>query len=382
MYSLLNAFLFAVETGQFQVPGPYLFDLGMPEISLLYLFSALLVLGLFVLVSRLRSPHLQASVFIVLGLSLALLSYGIQKYMQIYFPDLFILGLSDWNWYDLRNRSAALCRFASLLVSTLVPAVYLMPRLELGSRWRCLSLYGVIVTTPIIYANYVLYVTMTPGSGIDLPAWVPAVNPFVSAVAIAAILFGFLVVFREIQKQAPSPTLCVIGLSVLALLALILTFQTAVALCAVLMLIALQKTEVRADTGPVSVALIMGAVLMALVGSWLGSMGPDVGRFAPVWLFPILAMAFATLAPVLFFLPRVSETRRVLSVFLISFAAGLVVGLLGMLTGDAGVLVQPDILPQSAVQIFVNLGLGVVIPALLMTGYLSVRGEPPILPRG
>ena len=356
MYSLIGPLL----------EGKYLYLVTIPSqpsiiIDMdLSLLLALSVVGLFLFVSRLNSKEGQMGIFLIIGLALAISAYLIQTYLSIWFPDLFVTG----NWYTFRNSLATILTYTAILIGAMVPAVYLVPRLRLTIGYRYLILFFTALGTATLYNSYLNTVMMTPGSNISMPEWILAVSPFIAAVAVATGIFGFFLVLREVFDHGiplPGRIALVTALTVSAFL---LTFATAVAVYAVITSLILTKDKTQIHPVIIAAGITGIALASGIAGSYFGAMGPDIGQYVPVWIFPILCLALLTLVPAIRKLPLMDAGQRIFIVFSISWMTGMAMAIVA-LQSPAGILEQPDILPQTPISLMINFVLGICIAGIL-----------------
>lgn len=359
MYSLIGRLFEGKPLNTINIPLPSLIiDMDI------FLAGALLAVGLFILVSHIRSQKSRVLILIILGLSFSVAAYLVQNYMSTWFPDLFIPGGPYGTWYVFRNDLSAVLGYLAVLIGVLVPADFLVPRMRLTARWRYLLLFGTLIATATLYYTYIFSVTMTPGSSISIPEWLPATSPFFASVAIAVALLGYFLVLSEFFGQAASWPVRVIFTAFVTASAILLTYQTAVAVYAVIAWFLITKCMTRI-TPAVRVAGMAGlGIGCEFVGSYFGAMGPDVGRFIPIWVFPLVFMALVTLVPAPHFLKRINSKLHTSVVFGVTLVTGMLVAIASVIF-SAGIYMQPDLLPQTLLSIAANAVLGIAVAAVL-----------------
>jgi len=326
----------------------------------LFLLIVLSIVGLFILISHLKSKTAQVLILIVSGLSFSIAAYLIQTYMDTWFPELFITG----NWQTFRNDLATVLGHIAIFIGALVPAVFLILRMRLTTGWKYLLLFGTLIGTVTLYNSYFNSVLMSPGSNTSMPEWILGISPFIAAVAIATAIFGYFLVIREIFDHVASwPTRIILTGAVTAA-AILLTYQTGVALYAMIAALVIVKCIKWIPSIILAASLTCLAIASEITGSYFGAMGRDVGQYVPVWVFPLLFMALITLAPALRTLPKINPELRNLFVFGVTWATVLLVALIDIIL-SAGIFKQPDLLPQTMVSIAVNCVLGAGIAAIL-----------------
>jgi len=326
----------------------------------IFFIGALLAVGLFVLFSRMRSQKSGALIFLLLGLIFSVTAYLVQAYMSIWFPELFIPGGPYGTWFTFRNDLSATLNYAALLLGVLVPAVFLVPCLRLSALWRSLLLLCTLIVTSTIYYSYIFSVTIIPGSGISLPGWILAISPFLASIAIAAGILGYFLVLREIFDRISTWPVRIIFFITVTASALLFTYPTAGAVYAVIALIAWPPiTKSGSGIRPDRLVACMAGLGAAceIFGSFFAAMGPDVGRFVPVWIFPLLFLALITLVPAPYLLPRINPASQRITVFCVTWGTGILIALTSVI-GPLGIFMQPDRLPQTLVSIIVNVVLG------------------------
>ncbi|MEA2033915.1 MAG: hypothetical protein U9N40_00240 [Euryarchaeota archaeon] len=330
----------------------------------IFLAGALLVVGLFILISHMRSQKLQALILIILGLSFSVAAYLVQNYMCIWFPELFIPGGPYGTWYVFRNDLSAGLRYIAVLIGVLIPAGFLLPRMNLISRWRYPLLFSTLIATATLYYAYIFSVTITPGSSISIPGWLPATSPFFASVAIATALLGYFLLLSEFFDQIASWPFRVIFVASVTALAIFLTYQTAVAVYAVIAWLLITKCMNKIT--PVVLAACMSVLGIAceFVGSFFAAMGADVGRFIPIWVFPLLFMTLMTLAPAPYFLTKINSKLHNFVIFGVTWGTGILVAIASVIL-SAGVYMQPDLLPQTPLSIATNVVPGIAVAAVL-----------------
>ncbi len=328
------------------------------------LIGALFAVGLFALVSRMRSQKSRASILIVSGLSFSVAAYLVQTFMSTWFPEYFIPGGPYGTWYVFRNDLSAVLEYGAVLIGVLVPAEFLAPRMRLSVRWRYLVLFSTLIATAILYYSYVFSVTMTPGSTVSISGWLPATSPFLASIAIATAVLGYLLVLREIFDRPVGRPVQVVFAAAVTASALLLTYQTAVAVYAVIAWLLIAKYVDR--VGPCVPAAGMAGLGIAceIVGSYFAAMGPDIGRFVPAWVFPLVFTALVTLVPAPYFLTKIPSELRNLTVFGVTWGAGTAIALIDVIF-PWGVFIQPDILPQTPLSLAANIVLGIGVAAVL-----------------
>jgi len=333
----------------------------------LFLLIALSIVGLFILVSLLKSKMAQVLILIVSGLAFSIAAYLIQTYMDTWFPELFITG----NWQTFRNDLATVLGHIAILIGALVPAVFLILRMRLTTGWKYLLLFGTLIGTVTLYNSYFNSVLMTPGNNTSMPEWILAISPFIAAVAIATAIFGYFLVIREIFDNVASwPTRIILSAAVTAA-AILLTYQTGVALYAIIAALVLVKCMKWIPSGVMAVSITCLAIASEMTGSYFGAMGRDVGQYVPVWVFPLVFMALITLVPAISMLPKINPDQRNLFVFGVTWVTVLLVALIYVVF-SAGRFIQPDLLPQTPVSVAVNCILGAGIATFL---YRILPGE-------
>jgi hypothetical protein len=356
MYSLIGPLLEGKHLYIISIPPQPSIVLDMD----LSLILALSIMGIFLLVSRVNSQHAQGAIFIVMGMALAISAYLIQTYLSVWFPDLFITG----NWYTFRNSLASILTYTAILFGAMVPAVYIVPRFRLPVWFKCLMIFFSALGTATLYNSYLNSVMMIPGSTISIPGWILAVSPFIASVAIATGLFGFFLIIREIFDYVTSWPGRIAIVAVLTAAAVLLTYQIATAVYAVIAFLILVNVVKRIPSLIIAAGMIILAIGCEIIGSWFAAMGPDSGQYVPVWVFPIIFMALITLVPAILMLPKFEQRQRILLVFCISWVSGMIVALAALLSGGA-VFNQPDCIPQLLVSILMNCIFGTGIAALL-----------------
>ena len=370
MYSLIGR-LFDGKPLNIITIGPMPSFIIEPDI---FLIGALLAAGLFVLVLRIRSQKSQALILIASGLAFSVAAYLVQTYMSAWFPELFIPGGPYGTWYGFRNDLSVILKYIAILIGVLVPAGFLVPRLRLSAGWRYLLLLGTLIATAILYYSYVFSVTMTPGSDISLPGWIPAISPFLASVAIATGVLGYFLILQEIFDRAASWPVRIIFIAAVTASAIVITYQTAVAVYAVtawLMIAKFMDQRIRPGVLCVLAGGMAGlGIVCEIVGSYFAAMGPDAGRFVPVWVFPLVFMALVTLVPGPRILPGIKPDFRTLAVFGVTWGTGMLIALLSAVF-PAGIFIQPDLLPQAPGSLAVNVVLGAGVAAILY--YLLLR---------
>lgn len=364
MYSLIGPLLEGKHLFLVTIPSQPSIIFGM-DLSLLLAIS---VAGLFLRVSRINLKTVQGSIFIVMGMTFAISAYLIQTYLSVWFPDLFVTG----NWYTFRNSLATILTYTAIIIGAMIPAVYLIPRLRLAIWYKYMVLFLVALGTATLYNSYLNSVLMTPGSIISIPEWILAVSPFFASIAIASGIFGFFLVIREIfDNVTPWPGRIAL-VAALTAAAILLTYQTATAIFAVIAFLILVNIMERIPSLIIAAGLIILAIGSEITGSWFAAMGPDSGQYVPVWIFPIIFMALITLVPAILMLPKIEQRQRILLVFCISWVSGMTVALAVLVSG-AAVFNQPDCIPQSLVSILMNCIVGTGVAALLYTVVGSKR---------
>jgi len=340
------------------------------DLFLLIVFS---IMGLFILVSHLKSKTAQVLILVVSGLAFSIAAYLIQTYMDSWFPELFVTG----NWQTFRNDLATVLGHIAILIGALVPAVFLILRMRLTTGWKYLLLFGTLIGTVTLYNSYFNSVLMTPGNNITLPEWILAISPFVAAVAIATAIFGYFLVLREIFDRVASwPTRIILTGAVTAS-AILLTYQTGVAFYAVIAALILVKGMKWIHPGVMAASITGLAIASEMTGSYFGAMGRDVGQYVPVWVFPLVFMALITLVPAILMLPKINPEQRSLFVFGATWATVLLVALIDIVF-FAGMFKQPDLFPQTPLSIAVNCILGAGIATLIyriLPGGLNIYGN-------
>ncbi|MDD1687015.1 hypothetical protein [Methanoregula sp.] len=307
-----------------------------------------------------RSQKSQACILIVSGLSFSIAAYLIQTYMDTWFPELFITG----NWQTFRNDLSTILGYITILIGALVPAIFLVLRMRLKIWWNYLLLLGTLIGTTTLYYSYFDSVLMTPGNNISMPEWILAISPFIAAVAIATAIFGYFLVIREIFDHVASRPTQIILIGAVTASAILLTYQTGVALYAMIAALVLVKCMKWIPSGVMAVSIICLAIASEIAGSYFGAMGRDVGQYVPVWVFPLVFMALIALVPALRTLPKINPDLRNLFVFGVTWATVLLVALIGIVF-SAGIFKQPDLLPQTLISIVVNCVLGAGIATIL-----------------
>jgi len=326
----------------------------------IFLLVALIAVCLFFLGLRMRSQMSRACILVISGLSFSIAAYLVQTYMDTWFPELFITG----NWQTFRNDLSTILGYIAILIGALVPAVFLVLRVRLKSWWNYLLLLGTLIGTTTLYYSYFDSVLMTPGNNISMPEWILEISPFITAVAIATAIFGYFLVIREIFDNVASwPTRIILSVAVTAA-AILLTYQTGVALFAVIAVLILVKCMKWIPPIILAAALTCLAIASEITGSYFGAMGRDVGQYVPVWVFPLVFMALIALVPALHTLPKINPDLRNLFVFGITWGTVLLVAIIDIVF-SAGIFKQPDLLPQTPVSIVVNCILGAGIAAIL-----------------
>jgi hypothetical protein len=230
----------------------------------------------------------------------------------------------------------------------------------------------VALGTVTLYNSYLNSVLMTPGSVISISEWILAVSPFFASIAIASGIFGFFLVIREIfDIVTPWPGRIAL-VATLTAAALLLTYQTATAVFAVIAFLILVNVMERIPSLMIAAGMIVLAIGCEITGSWFAAMGPDSGQYVPGWVFPIIFMALITVVPAIFMMPKIEQRQRILIVFCISWISGMTVALAALVSGGA-VFHQPDSIPQSLVSILMSCIIGTGIAALLYTVVVSKR---------
>jgi hypothetical protein len=307
-----------------------------------------------------QSQKSRALILIVSGLSFSIAAYLVQTYMDTWFPELFITG----NWQTFRNDLSTILGYIAILIGALVPAVFLDFRVRLKSWWNYLLLLGTLIGTTTLYYSYFNSVLMTPGSNTSMPEWILEISPFIAAVAIATAILGYFLVIREIFDHIASWPMRIILSAAVTAAAILLTYQTGVALYAMIAALVLVKGMKWIPSGVMAVSIICLAIASEITGSYFGAMGRDVGQYVPVWVFPLIFMALITLVPALRTLPKINPELRNLFVFGVTWGTVLLVALIGIIF-SSGIFKQPDLLPQTPVSILVNCVLGAGIAAIL-----------------
>jgi hypothetical protein len=362
MYSLIYSLIGRNSLSIISTPAvSYVFDYDI------FLAGVLLATGLFVLISHRTSRNYPVLVLIAAGLACSAAAYLVQTYMSTWYPELFIPGGPYGTWFGFRNDLSRILGYAAILLGALVPAWFIVPRIRLSTLWNALLLFGTLTATTILYYSYVISVTMTPGNSINVPEWLLEASPFLAAVAIAAGILGWIFVLREIVDRNASRPVRIAGIAAAAAAALFFTYLAAVAVYAVLGWLLIAKSMNR----PVQERRVLLAVILAgigaaaeITGSCLAAMGPDAGRFVPVWVFPVVFMALVLLVPALWLLPTINPKYRIVVVFGVSFSAGCLIALISAVVSP-DVFLQPNILPQNAGSVAVNMVLGTGIAAIL-----------------
>lgn len=326
----------------------------------IFLLGALIAVCLFVLGLRMQSQKSRTLILIVSGLSFSIAAYLVQTYMDTWFPELFITG----NWNTFRNDLSTILGYTAILTGALVPAVFLVLRMRLTTWWKYLLLFGTLIGTTTLYYSYFNSVLMTPGNNISMPEWIQAISPFIASVAIATAILGYFLVIREIFDHVASWPMRIILSTAVTASGILLTYQTGVALYAMIAALVLVKGMKWIPSGVMAVSIICLAIASEITGSYFGAMGRDVGQYVPVWVFPLIFMALITLVPALRTLPKINPELRNLFVFGVTWGTVLLVALIGIIF-SSGIFKQPDLLPQTPVSIVVNCVLGAGIAAIL-----------------
>lgn len=347
-------------------PVSFVFDFDI------FLIGILLATGLFVLFSRMKSRNYPVVALIAAGLACSVAAWLVQTYMSTWFPELFIPGGPHGTWFSFRNELSVILGYAAILLGALVPAWFLAPRIRLSPARNALLLFGTLLATAVLFYSYRFSVTITPGSGtIGVPEWLIAISPFLASVAIAAGLLGWVFVIREIFDLTSSLPIRVIGIAAAIVAAVLFTYLVAVAVYAVIGWLVIAKSMDRplGRAHRVLAAVILACIGVAceVTGSWFAAMGPDAGRFVPVWVFPVLFMALVLLVPALRYLPAFGPNYRIIAVFGVSLGTGILIVLASAIISP-DVFLQPDLLPQSTGSVLVNLVLGPGIAAILYFG--------------
>lgn len=345
-------------------PVSFVFDFDI------FLIGILLAAGLFVLISRMKCRNYPVPALIAAGVVCSVAAYLVQTYMYTWFPELFIPGGPYGTWFEFRNELSGILGYAAILLGALVPAWFLAPRIRLSAAWNALLIFSTLIATSVLYYSYVFSVTMTPGSGISVPEWLMAVSPVLASAAIAAGVLGWGLVIREFFDLAGSWPVRIIGIAAITASAILLTYPTAVSVYAVIAWLMIAKGMDRLSQVH---RLFLAAVMICfgaaceLIGSFFAAMGPDAGRFVPVWLFPVLFMALVLLVPGLWSLPAFNPKYRIIAVFGVSLGTGVLIALASAII-PPNVFLQSDLLPQTTGSVLVNLVLGLGIAAILYSG--------------
>jgi hypothetical protein len=363
MYSLIEGFY----SGEpLNIPLPSL--IIVPD---LFLVGILLAVGLFILTSHIRSQKYSVLILIILGLSFSLASYLVQNYMDIYYPELFIPGGPHGTWYVFRNNLSSLLAYAAVLVGVLIPACFLLRHIKFAKRWNYLILLSTLVLTAILYYSYRFSVMITPGSNINLPWLFPATYPLFTSITIAVAILGFFFILSEFFSYVKSWPVSIIFATTITAFSVFLTYQTAVAVYAVMVWLLITKYLARIKP----ICLISGIMILAIIceflGSYFASLGPDSSLFTPVWIFPVLFMSLIILVPAPHFLAKFSSKMHNFVIFGVALATG-VLNVLVSVVFSTGIYAQPDILPQTHLSIAINTILCLTI-AVIIYHILSIN---------
>jgi hypothetical protein len=311
-----------------------------------------------------RSQKSRILILIILGLSFSVAAYLVQTYMSTWFPEYFIPGGPYGTWYVFRNDLSAILEYIAVLIGVLIPAGFLVPRMRLAARWRYLLLFSTMIATAALYYAYIFSVTMTPGSSISIPEWIPAISPVFASVAIAMTFLGYFFVLSEIFDRALSWPCQIIFASAVTASAILLTYQTAAAVYAVIAWLLITKCISRIAPGVMVVGMAGLGIACEIIGSFFAAMGPNVGRFIPIWVFPLVFMALVALVPAPHFVARINSKLQNFAVFGVTWGTGILVALVSVIF-SAGFYMQPDLLPQTPLSIAVNAILGMGVAAAL-----------------
>ncbi|WP_048150154.1 hypothetical protein [Methanolacinia paynteri] len=353
MYSLINQ-VFDGKLNAINVPVP-----SLVIAADVFVAGAVIAVGLFILLSQMKSRKSLYFVLIISGLLFSVCAWLVQNFMEVWFPDLFIPGGPYGTWYMFRNDLSGVLEYISILIGGLIPALILLPNIKFAKMWRYLLLLFTLMATTILHYTYIFSVMMTPGSNISIPWLFPATSPFIASIAIAFAIFGYFYVFSEILVQFESWPYRVIFTVVMAFSVIFLTYQTAVAVYAVIFLPLLEKFSAPGNRIVLASGLAVMGLFCEFIGSYLAAIGPDVGQYFPIWVFPLVFMALLMLVPLPYFMQKINDKLHNLTIFGVVLGAGVLIAVAGIAI-SAGIYMQPDLLPQSLLSIATNALSGIV----------------------
>ena len=231
-----------------------------------------------------------------------------------------------------------------------------------------------LVFTAVLYSAYKVSTLRTPGSDISLSWLFSATTPFFASLAIALAIIGFLFVISEFFVHFKSWQVRLIFVTIATGSAVLLTFQTAVAIYAVMVWLLIAGYISRIN--PILLIAVMAfvGILSEFTGSYFASIlggASAAGLYVPIWAFPVVFMALITLLPVPCLLKDIDPKSQVLAVFGAVFAAGVLIAFAGVIF-SAGIYMQPDFLPQAPLSIATNTILGIVVAGIFYR-YLSIK---------
>ena len=357
MYSLINQVLDG-KLNAINVPVP-----SLVIAADVFVAGAVIAVGLFILLSQMKSRKSLYFVLIISGLLFSVCAWLFQNFMEVWFPDLFIPGGPYGTWYMFRNDLSGVLEYISILIGGMIPAFILLPDIKFAKMWRYLLLLFTLMATTILHYTYIFSVMMTPGSNISIPWLFPATSPFIASIAIAFAILGYFYVFSEILVLVESWPYRIFFTVVLAFSAIFLTYQTAVAVYAVIFLPLLEKFSANVNRIVLAAGLAVTGLFCEFIGSYLTTIGPDVGQYFPIWVFPLVFMALLMLVPLPYFMPKINDKLLNLTVFGVVLGAGALIAVAGIVI-SAGMYMQPDLLPQSILSMATNALSGIVVAAL------------------
>jgi len=323
-----------------------------------------IAVGLFILVSRMKSRKYLFFILVTSGLLFSVCAWLVQNFMEVWFPDLFIPGGPYGTWYVFRNDLSGVLEYISILIGSLIPACLLLPDIKITKLWRCLLLLFTLMATTILYYSYLVSVMMTPGSNISIIWLFPATSPFIASIAITFAILGYFYVLSEILTQIESRLFHVILAVIMVITVIFLTYQTAVAVYAVIFLPLLVKFSAAINRIVLVAILAVMGIFCEFIGSYLAAIGPDVGQYFPIWVFPLVFMVLLMLAPLPYFMPKMDDILLNLTVFGVVLGAGVLIAIVEVYI-STGIYMQPDLLPQSSLSIVTNAMLGMSVAAIL-----------------
>ncbi|WFN36266.1 hypothetical protein L1994_08945 [Methanomicrobium antiquum] len=358
MYSLVN-WIFDGKLKVTNVPVP-----SLVVDADVFLAGAVIAVGLFILVSRMKSRKYLFFILVTSGLLFSVCAWLVQNFMEVWFPDLFIPGGPYGTWYVFRNDLSGVLEYISILIGSLIPACLLLPDIKITKLWRCLLLLFTLMATTILYYSYLVSVMMTPGSNISIIWLFPATSPFIASIAITFAILGYFYVLSEILTQIESRLFHVILAVIMVITVIFLTYQTAVAVYAVIFLPLLVKFSAAINRIVLVAILAVMGIFCEFIGSYLAAIGPDVGQYFPIWVFPLVFMVLLMLAPLPYFMPKMDDILLNLTVFGVVLGAGVLIAIVEVYI-STGIYMQPDLLPQSSLSIVTNAMLGMSVAAIL-----------------